>query len=887
MSSLGDQDPIETQEWRDALASVLEFEGKERAEYILSELSRYANECGIASAGGGITTAYLNTLPEASEAKLPDDGVAHQQLMAYIRWNAMILVLRASAKKEGLGGHISSHAGIADLFGIGLDYVFRGRNDSKKQLGDLVYFQGHSSEGIYARAFLEGRISKKQMENFRQEIFDDGLSSYPHPHLMPEFWQFATVSLGLSLVCAIYQAQFLRYLQHRNLLKTDDRHVWLFCGDGEMSEVESTGALWVAARDKLDNLTFVISCNMQRLDGPVCGNGQIIQELAGVFAGAGWNVIKVIWGGNWYPLFQNDTQGFLRKRISELVDGEWQGYESKDAAYFREHFFGKYPELATLVADMSDEALKQLQDGGHDPQKIYASYQAALEHKGQPTVILAKTVKGYGVTEAAGLNIAHNVDEVSVDALKAFCKRFDLPLTDKQIKNLEFAKPPENSPAIKFLHAQRKKLGGYMPVRVSQCEKLKIPDLSLFDNLLQGFGDREIASTMAFVRALTALLKDKNIGDRIVPIVADEARTLGMEGLFRQVGIYAPEGQKYTPEDRKQLLYYREDAAGQLMQQGITETGSMATWVAAGTSYATNALPMIPFYVYYSMFGYQRVGDLCWASGDMMVRGFLVGGTSGRTTLAGEGLQHQDGQNALTFGLIPSCQAYDLCFAYEIAVIVHKGLQRMYVDQEDVFYYITMMNESYQHPPMPKGAEEDIIKGMYLFLEGDKKSKHRVQLLGSGAIFREVIKAAEILHKEFKVSADVWGVTSFNQLRRDQESVDRYHRLNPDKKAKVSHVAKCLGDRKGPVIAATDYVRLFAEQISPGLSQPYHVLGTDGYGRSDNRVNLRDFFEVDAKMIAYTALSALADEGAFSKAELKTAMKKLNIDAKRPDPWTV
>lgn len=886
MSNAADKNPLATQEWRDALASVIEFEGKDRADYILTELARYAGDFGLSGAKS-ITSAYLNTLSAEEEAVIPDDGGAMQQLEAYIRWNALMLVLRASEKKQGLGGHLSSYAAIATLFEVGLNYFFKARSADDKQLGDLVYFQGHSSEGLYARAFLEGRISEQQMENFRQEAFADGLSSYPHPYLMPDFWQFPTVSLGLSLIGAIYQAQFLRYLHQRKLQDTADRHVWLFCGDGEMSEVESTGALWVASRDKLDNLTFVISCNMQRLDGPVCGNGQIIQELAGVFAGAGWHVIKVIWGANWYPLFQKDNDGFLKKRIDELVDGEWQSYESENGAYFREHFFGKYPELLELVSAMADDELKQLQDGGHDPQKVYASYAAALNNKDKPTVILAKTVKGYGLTEAAGLNIAHNVDHLSFDALKAFCERFNLPLTDKQIKGLEFVKPDKDSAALLYLQQQRNQLGGYLPARVQACEQLTVPDLSLFDPLLKGFGEREVSSTMAFVRALSALLKDKNMGERVVPIVADEARTLGMEGLFRQVGIYAPEGQKYTPEDHKQLLYYREAENGQLLQQGITEAGAMASWIAAATSYSTNALPMVPFYVYYSMFGYQRIGDMCWAAGDAMARGFLIGGTSGRTTLAGEGLQHQDGQNALTFSLIPSCQAYDLCFAYEIAVIMHEGLQRMYVNQENIYYYLTVMNESYQHPAMPKGAEKDIVKGMYLFSKSKKKSAHKVKLLGSGAIFREVIQAAEILQEQFNVSVDIWGVTSFNQLRRDLDSVERHRRLHPDAKAKVSHVEKCLGADAAPVIAATDYVRLYADQIRPAVAATYHVLGTDGFGRSDNRENLRDFFEVDAKMITYVALQALADTGDLPKAELKAAIKKLKIDTKRPDPWTV
>ena len=888
MSSRGaDNDPIETQEWRDALDSVLEYEGKDRAQFLLDTLCDYAKKCGV-SVSEGVNTPYLNTIAEIDEQPMPDDGKAMLKLIAYMRWNAIAMVIRAGEKKKGLGGHLASYAAIALLYEVGLTYFFRGRDDKKNQMDDLVFFQGHSAEGIYARAFLEGRLSQKHLENFRQEIFTEGLSSYPHPHLMPEFWQFPSVSLGLGPLMAIYQAQFLRYLQNRKLTEANDRKVWVFCGDGEMSEVDSTGALAVAGRDKLDNLIFVINCNIQRLDGPVFGNGQVVQEFEGLFRGAGWNVIKVIWGGNWLPLFERDTSGLLKKRIETLVDGEWQNYSAKGGAYLREHFFGVSEELKQLVADMSDEDLTALQDGGHDPAKVYAAYAKAVEHKGQPTVILTKTIKGYGLgAEGQGLNITHNLEEISQDGLKEFCKRFDLPLTEKQIKNLEFVKPKDDSPEIQYLKAQREKLGGYLPKRSGECESLKTPELELFQSILDGSGDRSFSSNMAFSRVMMALLKDKNIKDRIVPIVADEARTLGMEGLFRQIGIYAPHGQQYTPEDRKQMIYYKEDKSGQLLQQGITEAGAIATWIAAGTSYAVSKLPMIPIYIYYAMFGYQRVGDLVWAAGDVKARGFLVGGLSGRTTLPGEGLQHQDGQNALMFSFVPTCKAYDLCFGYEIAVVVQDGLKRMYEKQEDLFYYLTVMNESYQHPAMPKDAEKGIVKGMYAFSKSKKKSKARVQLLGSGAILREAIKAAEILETDFEIAADVWGVTSFNELRRDKESVERHNRLLPDEKAKKAYITECLDNTEGPIIAATDFMRLFAEQVRSAVPRSYHVLGTDGFGRSDSRDNLRDFFEVDAKMIVYTAIKALADEGAIEASRVIDARKVLNIDGNRADPWTL
>jgi pyruvate dehydrogenase E1 component len=886
-SPIHDQDSAQTQEWLDALASVIEYEGTGRAQFILDAVNAYASKNGM-TGGSQVNTAYLNTISEADEHQLPEDALLMNKLLAYMRWNAIALVMKAGRKHMGLGGHLASYGAMAQLYEVGLNYFFKGRDDSKDQLGDVVAFQGHSCEGIYARAFLEGRISLEQMENFRQEIFSNGLSSYPHPHLMPDFWQVPTVSLGLGPLMAIYQAQFLKYLDNRGLQNTQSRKVWAFAGDGEMSEVDSTGALAVAGHDKLDNLIFVVNCNIQRLDGPVLGNGQIIQELEGLYRGAGWHVIKVIWGGNWMPLFQKDQSGKLLQRINELVDGEWQTYSSKGAAHLREQFFGKYPECAELVADYTDEQLSGLTDGGHDPQKIYAAYAAAVEHKGQPVVILTKTIKGYGLgAEGEGLNITHNLEEISDEALKTFCKRFDLPFTDEQIKNLEYMKPAEDSPEMKYLHARRKQLGGYIPKRVSKAPKLKIPSLDAFQSVLDGSGERSYSSNMAFARTMAILIRDPNLKEYIVPIVADEARTLAMDGLFRQLGIYAPHGQKYEPEDRKQLSYYKEDQKGQLMQQGITEAGALATWIAAGTSYAVNGLPMIPFYIYYAMFGYQRVGDLVWAAGDVKARGFLIGGLAGRTTLPGEGLQHQDAHNVLMFSFVPTCKAYDLCFSYEIAVLVQDGLQRMYADQEDCFYYFTVMNESYQHPAMPKGAEKGIVRGMYDFKKSRKKSTSRVQLLGSGAILREVIKAAEILEKDYNVAADIWGVTSFNELRRDKDSAERHNRLHPNGKVKKAYVTECLDGREGPVIAATDYMRLFADQVRSAIPGSYHVLGTDGFGRSDSRANLRDFFEVNANMVVYTALKALADEGTIPMDDVVKAAKKLKIDAKRPDPWTL
>lgn len=877
-----DVDTIETQEWKEALNSIIEYENVERAKFILDKLLSHARELGILVPPIGIHTPYLNTITGESENKLSENEIKiMQRLTNYMRWNALAMVMRAGRKKAGLGGHLSSYASIATLFEVGLNYFFRA--------DDLVFFQGHSAEGIYARAFLEGRLSEQDLIHFRQEALTKGVSSYSHPFLMPDFWQFPTVSMGLGPLMSIYQAQLLKYLHRRKLLDTTDRKVWAFCGDGETGEPETLGGLLIASREKLDNLIFVVNCNLQRLDGPVSGNGKIIQELEGIFHGAGWQVIKVIWGQAWEKLFKKDKSGLLLKRASEMVDGEYQFCFSKDGAHVREHFFKKYPELLDLVSDISNEELKQLTDGGHDPKKVYAAYAEAMKDSGsKPTVILAKTVKGYGYgKEGESQNIAHNLEEISEEGLKIFRKRFELPLSDQQLSNLEFYKPEDNSSELNYLHKQREKLGGPLPARNGKFKSLTIPDLSLFELVLKGTGSRSISTGAVFSRIMGLMLKDKNIRDRIVPIVADEARTLGLEGLFRQTGIYAVEGQKYKSEDQEKLVYYREDKSGQLLQQGISEAGAMASWIAAATSFSNNNYLLIPVYIYYAMFGYQRVGDLVWAAADMHARGFILGGLAGRTTLAGEGLQHQDSHNLLMFSMVPTCRSYDPAFGYELAVIIQDGLCRMYQNKENTFYYITLMNESYQHPSMPKGVEEGIVKGMYLFKEGNKKLSQHIQLLGAGAILREVIKASEILEEQFKIAADVWSIPSFNLLRHDIESVDRYNRLHPKEKPKRSYVEECLDDRKGPVIAATDYVKLQANQIRQAVKHPYYVLGTDGFGRSDTRPNLRDFFEVDAKMVVYTALKALADQNQFEKDQLLSVMKKLGINPNRPDPWTV
>lgn len=882
--SRSDSDPIETQEWLDALASLVKYEGKERAQFILQKLLAAAEKAGIPSALAQLITPYANTLSPETQPAYPGNLELENALEALMRWNAIAMVIKAKKESGGVGGHLSSFASIATLYEVGLNHFFRA--STQESLGDLIYFQGHSSEGNYARAFLEGRLTEKHLQNFRQEVGGQGVSSYPHPWLMPQFWQFATVSLGLGLLQGIYQARFLKYLENRDLLPTDDRKVWVFCGDGEMDEPESMAGLSLAARERLDNLIFVVNCNLQRLDGLVRGNGKIVQELESIFRGAGWNVIKVLWDSRWDKLFAKDQAGLLLKRLNECVDGDLQTAYVRGGAYTREFLFNT-EELKALVADLSDEELGQLNRGAHDPVKIYAAYQAASQHKNLPTVILTQGVKGYGLgTTAEGRNVAHNQLDMSEDELKAFRDRFNLSLTDEQLLNLNFYKPSDDSPEIKYLHEQRKKLGGYLPAREVISQPLNVPDLSTFSSFLQSSGDRTLSTTMVLGRILSALLKDKEIGPRMVPIFSDEVRTFGMETLFRQVGIYSPVGQLYTPEDKEQFLYYHETKNGQVLEEGITEAGCMSSWIAAATSYATNRFPMIPFFTYYSMFGFQRVGDFIWAAGDMRARGFLIGATAGRTTLEGEGLQHQDGHSLIAASALPTCRAYDPAFGYEMAVIIQHGLQTMYGEEQDVFYYLMAMNERYAHPAMPKGAEEGIIKGMYL-LQDASKTKQKVQLLGSGAILNEVIAAAELLQKDFDVAANVWSVTSFNELRRDGLAVLRGNMFSPEKKPAIPYVTRCLHDQEGPIVAATDYVRAYADLIRPFISGRYVTLGTDGFGRSDTREKLRHFFEVNRYYIVTAALYALAKEGAIPASKVTAAMKKYGIDPKKPNPVEV
>lgn len=878
-----DIDPVETQEWLDALASVVRVEGIDRAEYLLMELNKYAQQAG-STAPTGMTAAYANTIAPEDEEPIPEDEGVAKKLRSLIRWNAVVMVIRGGMVSKELGGHIATYSSAADLYEVGFNHFFRAR--SKDHPGDLIYIQGHSSPGIYARAFLEGRISEKQLENFRQEVDGEGIPSYPHPWLMKDFWQFPTVSMGLGPLQAIYQARFLKYLDNRGLQDEKNRKVWAYLGDGEMDEPESLGAISIAVREKLDNLVFVVNCNLQRLDGPVRGNGKIIQELAGVFGGAGWNVIKVVWGRRWDPLLNKDKTGLLLKRMQECVDGDYQRYKSRDGAHVREDFFGKYPELLDLVEGMGDDDIWRLNRGGHDAQKIYAAYHEATNHKGGPTVILAKTIKGFGMGSAGeAQNATHQQKNMNTEELRQFCKWFKIDIPDDKIKEVKFHKPSDSSPEIQFLHKQRKALGGYLPARNDSGEKLQVPKLEDFAVLLDGMGDREISTTMAFVRILGILLKDKNIKERIVPIVPDESRTFGMEGLFRQIGIYSPVGQLYKPVDREQLMYYKEDKKGQLLEEGISEAGGFASWMAAGSSYANSGLSMIPFFIYYSMFGFQRVGDLAWAAGDLRVRGFLLGATAGRTTLAGEGLQHDDGQSHLFSSVIPNCISYDPTYAYELAVIIQNGMCRMYDKQEDVYFYVTVMNENYLQPAMPKDVEEGIIKGMYLLRAAKKEQANHVQLMGSGSILREVEAAAEILEKDFSVTADIWSVTSFTELCRDGNEIDRHNKLHPKNQKRESYIEACLAEQRGPVIAATDYVKLIADQVRQYVSNPYYVLGTDGFGKSDTRKKLRHHFEVDAKMVVYTALCALADQGEYDRVKLPEALSKLGIDPDKSDPF--
>ena len=878
-----DIDPQETQEWLDALQSVLEKEGAARAHFLMDQLIHHARMAGD-DMPISATTPYINTIPAEKEERSAGNFELEHRIRALTRWNAMAIVMNANKESSELGGHIASFASAATLYDVAFNHFFRGKTDEHG--GDLVYFQGHSSPGIYARAYIEGRLTEEQLRKYRQEVDGDGLSSYPHPWLMPNFWQFPTVSMGLGPLMAIYQARFMRYLQHRELAQTNGRKVWAFLGDGETDEPESLGAISMAGREKLDNLIFVINCNLQRLDGPVRGNGKIIQELEGVFRGAGWNVIKVVWGRRWDRLLAKDKSGLLLKRMEEVVDGEYQNYKAKDGAYVRKEFFGKYPELLELVADMSDDEIWHLNRGGHDPFKMFAAYSAANKHKGQPTVILAKTVKGYGMGEAGeAQNPTHQQKKMGLEALRKFRDRFNIPVTDEQLPNLPFVRPAEDSQEMKYLR-ERGAAMGTLPARIPVSEALQIPELSAFDALLKDSEDREFSTTMAFVRMLGVLVKDKNIGKQIVPIVPDESRTFGMEGMFRQLGIFSQVGQLYTPQDADELMFYKESATGQILQEGINEAGGMADWIAAATSYANHGKAMIPFYIYYSMFGFQRIGDLAYAAGDLRARGFLVGGTAGRTTLNGEGLQHQDGHSHLMAATIPNCVSYDPTFAYELAVIVQDGMRRMYQNQEDVFYYLTVMNENYAHPAMPKGVEEGILKGMYKFSASKAKAKGKVQLLGSGTILREVIAAAELLEKDFGVGADVWSVTSFNELRRDGIDCERWNTLHPESQPRTSYVDACL-DAKTPVIAATDYMRSYSDQIRPFVKARYKTLGTDGFGRSDTRKKLRHFFEVDRYYVAVTALKALADEGTIPASEVSKAIKLYKINPDKPNPTTV
>lgn len=881
-----DDDPIETREWLDALASLIQYEGKERAQYLLQVLLEQAKKEGVVPESISTTTPYYNTIPKDQQPQYPGDLKLEAAIEAAIRWNAIAMVLKAKKNAGGVGGHLSSYGSIATLYEVGLNHFFKASNE--ESLGDFVYFQGHSSEGNYARAYLEGRLTEEQLNHFRQEVGKKGLSSYPHPWLMPDFWQFVTVSLGLGLLQGVYQARFLKYLENRKLLAPSNRKVWVFCGDGEMDEPESIAGLSLAGREKLDNLIFVINCNLQRLDGLVRSNYRIIQELESIFVGMGWKVIKVLWDSQWDAIFAKDQTGALVKRLTECVDGDLQTAYVRGGAYTRDFIFNT-DELKALVADLSDEEIAQLHRGAHDPIKVYAAYDAAMQVKEQPTVILSLSVKGYGLGtgNAEGRNVAHNQLEMSDAELKVFRERFKLPLKDEDLAAFNFYQPDKNSPEIKYLHAQRKKLGGYLPSRQITSQPLTVPELSAFNNVLQGSEERTMSTTMVLGRILNTLIKDKNIGQRIVPIFSDEVRTFGLEAMFRQVGIYSPVGQLYTPEDKEQFLYYHEMQSGQVLEEGITEAGCTCSWLAAGTSYATNRLPMIPFFTFYSMFGFQRVGDLFWAVGDCRARGFLIGATAGRTTLEGEGLQHQDGHSLLTASTFPTCRAYDPAFGYEMAVIIQHGLVDMFQKENDCFYYITAMNERYPQPAMPKHVEQAIIKGMYLFKSSASQQKNsmRVQLLGSGAILNEVIAAQTLLQQDFNIESDVWSVTSFSELRRDAADIDRKAMLT-GKKA-TAYVAQCLADHEGPVVAATDYVRAYADLIHPYIDRTYVTLGTDGFGRSDTRKNLRQFFEVDRYYIVIAALYALAKEGKFEMKKIAAAMKKYSLDPDKPNPTTV
>ena len=892
MTHDNDVNPEETKEWLDALHSVIKEEGIERAHYLIGRLSNNTARVNPSIPSKSVSSPYCNTIPPSNEDRMPGDMFMERQIRGIVRWNAMAMVMRANQRNASIGGHISTFASSATLYDVGFNYFFKG--PSEEHEGDLIYYQGHSSPGIYSRSYLEGRLDETQLDNFREEVKGNGLSSYPHPWLMPDYWQFPTVSMGLGPIQAIYQAHIMKYLSSRNLLDNSDRKVWAFLGDGEMDEPESLGAISKASREKLDNLIFVINCNLQRLDGPVRGNGKIIQELEAVFRGAGWNVIKVIWGRHWDPLFQADTEGVLQSRMDEVVDGEYQNYASRGGAYTREHFFGKSPELLKMVEHLSDGDIMALNRGGHDPFKVYAAYAEAVKSVGKPTVILAKTIKGYAFgASAEAQNATHSVKKLDIESLKKFRDRFGIPIEDKSLGDVPYYRPAEDSLELRYMRKTREPLGGSVPQRRSQTYALKVPAQSVFENQIKGSGEREISTTMAFVRLLSSLCKDEDIGQRIVPIVPDEARTFGMEGMFRQLGIYSSAGQLYDPADSNQVMFYREDKEGQMLEEGITESGSFSAWLAAATSYSVSNYPLIPFYIYYSMFGFQRVGDLCWAAGDSQARGFLIGATAGRTTLNGEGLQHQDGHSHVLSSTIPNCISYDPAYSYELAIIIKDGIRRMYQEMESVFYYITTMNENYQQPEMPKGVEKDIINGMYLLEDGNSKEfkvgkpinkEHRVRLLGSGTILREARKAAELLRTEYSVAVDVWSVTSFNELRREALEIGRENMLNSDKKPKVPFVTDKLSKQAGPVISATDYMKIHSDQVREFIPDTYRVLGTDGFGRSDSREQLRHFFEVDMKFIAAAALYELKEAGLIDGKILATHYKSLGIDKNKANP---
>ena len=885
MDRIPDLDPQETREWLDALEGVLQTQGPDRAHFLIEQLIDKARRSG-AFMPFSANTAYINTIPHHKQVRIPGDQAIEHKIRSYTRWNAMAMVVRAN-KHTNVGGHIASFASSATLYDVGFNHFWHAPSESHG--GDLVFVQGHSAPGVYSRMFMLGRLTEEQLDNFRQEVDGKGISSYPHPWLMPTIWQFPTVSMGLGPLMAIYQARFMKYLQDRGFAKTEGRKVWVFCGDGEMDEPESMGAIGMAARESLDNLIFVVNCNLQRLDGPVRGNGKIIQELESDFRGAGWNVIKLIWGSRWDALLTRDRKGILMRRMMEAVDGEYQTFKSKDGAYVREYFFNT-PELKELVADYSDDDIWNLNRGGHDPHKVFAAYHAAVNHTGQPTVILAKTIKGYGMGIGAGeaQNVTHQQKKMHVEAIRRFRDRFAVPVSDDKLEEVPYVKFEEGSPELEYMRARRMELGGYLPARRRKAEPLAVPELGAFERFLKSTDEREISSTMAFVQILQMLLRDKSLGKHIVPIVPDESRTFGMEGMFRQLAIWNQLGQLYTPEDKDQLMFYKEDKHGQILQEGINEAGAMCDWMAAATSYSTHGVQMIPFYIFYSMFGFQRVGDLAWAAGDMRSRGFLLGATAGRTTLNGEGLQHEDGQSQVYASTIPNCISYDPTFSYEVAVIIQDGLRRMYAEQQDVYYYLTVMNENYRHPAMPEGAAPAIIKGMYLFAAGATKTKApRVQLLGSGTIFREVIAAADLLRSDWGVESDLWSCPSFTELARDGRDAERRNLLNPTAKPRTAHVADCLAATTGPIVAATDYVRTFAEQIRPWVPRRYCVLGTDGFGRSDTREKLRSFFEVDRFYVTVAALKALADDGALPASKAAEAVKKYGLDPSKPAPWTV